>query len=133
MPSDIPILEWRKRLDIPPEDIVQQTLKNTTNFYLSVQEENCQYQRKHYRYTFPRLRHPRQRETFESETFLLHLNHHSVIIFKIIHGNYIIQVKCTPLGEGNSKLDRLKILVGVTPVLNTDNAKIELGETWKYQ
>ena len=40
MPSDIPISEWKKLLAMLPEEIVQQTLNNTTNFYLSVEEDN---------------------------------------------------------------------------------------------
>ena len=34
VPSDIPVLEWRKILDMFPEEILQQNLNNTTNLYL---------------------------------------------------------------------------------------------------
>ena len=79
-PSDIPISEWRKILAMLPEDIVQQTLNNTTHFYLSVEGENRKDLRRHYRYRFPGLRYPRQREKVVSNTFFLYLNHHMLIL-----------------------------------------------------
>ena len=67
MPSQTPILEWRKILAMIPEDILQQTIKNINHFYVSVEEENQQDPRRHHRYILYELIHPRQRETFASE------------------------------------------------------------------
>ena len=61
-----------------PEDIVQQTLNNNTHLYLSVEEENQQYPRIHYRHIFPGLRYPRQIQTVSSEIFLIQINHQVV-------------------------------------------------------
>eukprot|EP00957_Ditylum_brightwellii_P127485 9722037-Ditylum_brightwellii.AAC.1 len=33
--TDIPVVEWRKRLAMLPEAVVQKTLENSTNFYLN--------------------------------------------------------------------------------------------------
>ena len=59
VPPDIIISEWRKRLAMLPEEIVQQTINNTTNFYLSMEEEHWHNPRRHYRYRLPRLIYPR--------------------------------------------------------------------------
>ena len=52
-----------------PEDIVQQTLNNTTHFYPSVEADNEQDPRGHHRYMLPGLRYPRKREIVASDTF----------------------------------------------------------------
>ena len=69
MPSDVPILECRKGLAVLLEDVVQQTLNNTTHLYLSVEEGNGQYPSIYYRYIFTGLRYPRQIETVAYNTF----------------------------------------------------------------
>ena len=73
-------LKLRKILAMPPQEIVKKTLNNTTPFYLSVEEENFQKPRKHYRFIFTGLRYHRQRETVSQNIFFLHLNHHVVIL-----------------------------------------------------
>eukprot|EP00957_Ditylum_brightwellii_P188860 14376047-Ditylum_brightwellii.AAC.1 len=55
--------EWRKRLAILPEEVVRKTFENSTNFYLNIEAENKEDPRKHYKYHFPGLRYPRQKET----------------------------------------------------------------------
>ena len=57
-----------------PEYIVQQTLNNTINIYLSLEEDHIYKPRIQYRYRFPRSRYTRQRETVSSNTFFLQLN-----------------------------------------------------------
>eukprot|EP00957_Ditylum_brightwellii_P127271 9704362-Ditylum_brightwellii.AAC.1 len=37
---DIPVGEWRKRLLMLPEAVVQKTLESSTNFYLTDEAEN---------------------------------------------------------------------------------------------
>ena len=69
MPSEISIPEWRKILVIIPEEIVLQTFNITTHFYPSADEENLQDPGKNYKYIFPGLKYPRQRETVASNFF----------------------------------------------------------------
>eukprot|EP00957_Ditylum_brightwellii_P012773 965662-Ditylum_brightwellii.AAC.1 len=52
-----------------PEEVVEKTLENSTHFYLSIEAENCQDPRRHFRCRFPGLRLPRQHETVASDTF----------------------------------------------------------------
>ena len=52
-----------------PEDILQQTLNNTTHVYLSAEEENQQDPSRHYIYTFTGLLYNRQRQTVSFDTF----------------------------------------------------------------
>ena len=54
---------------MPPEEILQQTLNNTTHFYLSVEEENQQDPSRHNIFRFSGLRYPRQIETVASDIF----------------------------------------------------------------
>eukprot|EP00957_Ditylum_brightwellii_P197875 15074367-Ditylum_brightwellii.AAC.1 len=67
--QDIPMEEWRKRFGMLPEEEVEQMLQYSTCFYLNVEAENRQDPRKYYKYRFPGIRCPRQRETVASDTF----------------------------------------------------------------
>ena len=69
LPSDIPMIEWRKRLAMAPEDVVTKTLENTTQFYLNCPGENRDVPQRHYKTRFPGLRYPRQREGVATDTF----------------------------------------------------------------
>ena len=68
-PTEIPLLEWRKRLAWCPEDIVRRTLENTTCLYQHVECENREDPRRHLKSRFPGLRLKRQREEVHSDTF----------------------------------------------------------------
>lgn len=46
--EEIPILEWKKRLELPPDDIVQQTMAATTQHYLEVEAERQYDPRRHF-------------------------------------------------------------------------------------
>eukprot|EP00957_Ditylum_brightwellii_P100658 7672164-Ditylum_brightwellii.AAC.1 len=52
-----------------PEEVVKKTLENSIHFYLSIEAENQQDPRHHFRYRFPGLRLPRQHETVASDMF----------------------------------------------------------------
>eukprot|EP00957_Ditylum_brightwellii_P095629 7285657-Ditylum_brightwellii.AAC.1 len=40
--SGIPLNEWRKQLAMLPEEVVENTLENSTPFYLRIKAENRQ-------------------------------------------------------------------------------------------
>eukprot|EP00957_Ditylum_brightwellii_P023218 1752261-Ditylum_brightwellii.AAC.1 len=44
-------------------------LENSTNFYLNIEDKNREDPRKHYKYRFPGLRYPRQKEMVATDTF----------------------------------------------------------------
>eukprot|EP00957_Ditylum_brightwellii_P052210 3958960-Ditylum_brightwellii.AAC.1 len=68
-PSNIPIDEWRKKIAMLPDQAVKKTLENSTCFYLNIDAENRQDPRRHYKYRFPGICYPRQREVVASDTF----------------------------------------------------------------
>eukprot|EP00957_Ditylum_brightwellii_P140635 10713595-Ditylum_brightwellii.AAC.1 len=61
--------EWRKRFAMLPDKVVEKTLENSTCYYLNIESENRQDPRRHYKYQFPGICLPRQRETVASDTF----------------------------------------------------------------
>eukprot|EP00957_Ditylum_brightwellii_P050520 3831855-Ditylum_brightwellii.AAC.1 len=67
--KDNPLEEWRKRFGMLPEEVVEQMLQCSTCFYLNVEAKNRQDPRMHYKYRFPGIRYPRQRETVALDTF----------------------------------------------------------------
>ena len=69
LPSDIPMIEWRKRLAMAPEDVVSKTLDATTQFYLNCPGETRDNPVRHYKSRFPGLRYPRLREGVATDTF----------------------------------------------------------------
>ena len=66
--EDIPIQEWRKRLGMQPENIVEKTLENTTQHYMRVECESRDDPRRHIRSRAPGLRCLRQKETVATDT-----------------------------------------------------------------
>ena len=69
LPSYIPMIEWRKRLAMAPEDVVSKTLEKTTQFYLNCPGKNRDVPQRHYKSIFPGLRYPRLREGVATYTF----------------------------------------------------------------
>jgi hypothetical protein len=70
-PGDIPLTEWRRRLGMLPEDVVQKTLENTTHFYLSPSIENRQDPRREILSHRPGLQWKRRNEVLVgTDTFL---------------------------------------------------------------
>ena len=69
VPSYIPVEEWRKIMGMIQEEVVNKNIKNTTNYYLSVEAENRQDPRRHCKCCYPGLRYPIQQETAASNTF----------------------------------------------------------------
>eukprot|EP00957_Ditylum_brightwellii_P063868 4846203-Ditylum_brightwellii.AAC.1 len=53
--TNIPMWEWRKRLAMLPEAVVEKMLENSTNLYLNIEAENREDPRRHYKYRFPGL------------------------------------------------------------------------------
>eukprot|EP00957_Ditylum_brightwellii_P082107 6243947-Ditylum_brightwellii.AAC.1 len=67
--TDVSMQEWRKRLVMLPEAVIEKTWENSTNFILNIEAKNREDPRKHYKYHFPELRYPRQKETVTTDTF----------------------------------------------------------------
>jgi hypothetical protein len=69
--EDVPMSEWRKRLGMVPEEIVNRTLACTTQYYINAEIYNRQNPRDHIKSRFPGLRCKRQNEAVASDTFFL--------------------------------------------------------------
>eukprot|EP00957_Ditylum_brightwellii_P086519 6582774-Ditylum_brightwellii.AAC.1 len=67
--TGVTLEEWRKRLAMLSERVVNKTLSNCTNLYFNVEVENRQDPRQHFKYRFPGIRYPRQTETVVLDTF----------------------------------------------------------------
>lgn len=54
-PGNIPLSEWQKRLVILPMEVIEKTLKVTTQYYANVEVENRSDPRRHYNSRLPGL------------------------------------------------------------------------------
>eukprot|EP00957_Ditylum_brightwellii_P068292 5184727-Ditylum_brightwellii.AAC.1 len=61
--------EWRKRFTMFPEAVVENTLESSTIFHLNVEAESREDPRRHYKYCFPGLQYPKQKETVAMDMF----------------------------------------------------------------
>ena len=68
-PTDIPISEWRKRLGFAPDDIIEKTIQNTTQYYLTVECKECEEPCRHFKSRVPALRAKCQNESMSSDTY----------------------------------------------------------------
>ncbi len=68
-PGDISIDEWRKRLALEPEEVVQKTFACTTQLCTSLEAENRTIPRRHFASRFPFLKEKRLNDTFHLDTF----------------------------------------------------------------
>ena len=113
-----------------PEEIVQQTLNNTTHFYLSVEEDNQHDPRRHYIWKLPGLIYPRQRDTVAYETFLPTAkssrgNSFSQLFMGTISDRWSVYHVGKEIKNGTALRDYLR-QVGFSPVIKTFNTQSEL-------
>jgi hypothetical protein len=133
-PSPVPMSEWRKRLGNIPEEVVRRTLENTTQFYTSVESETRQDPRRHLKSRLPGLRLPRQREKVASDTFFPSVKTArghtcSQFFVGIDTDRWEVYPLKTESQNGQALQDYCRT-VGCPPVIRTDNAQSELGQTW---
>ena len=51
--TDIPISKWRKQLGFGPEEVIQKTIDKTTQYYLTVECEECEEPCRHFKPRVP--------------------------------------------------------------------------------
>ena len=132
--EDIPIQEWRKRLGMQPENIVEKTLENTTQHYMRVECESRDDPRRHIRSRAPGLRCLRQKETVATDTLFP-----SIISDR---GNTCLQFFCGvdsdrwevyPLKKESNNHEALQDYcrqIAIPNTLRSDNAKSEISHKW---
>ncbi|MGH7955023.1 MAG: reverse transcriptase domain-containing protein [Gloeomargaritales cyanobacterium] len=133
-PEDIPTIEWRKRLALLPEDVVNKTLENTTQFYLSVEGENREEPRRHLQSRAPGLRLPRQNELVYSDTYFPSVqSDRGNTCSQIFVGEDSDRWETYPLkteSHNGIALQDYTRQFGCPKEIKTDNAQSEIGLTW---
>jgi hypothetical protein len=126
--------EWRKRLAMLPEEVVRKTLENSTNFYLNIEAENREDPRKHYKYRFPGLRYPRQKETVATDTFFPSVkSRRGNTCSQFFVGTASDRWEVYPLKSESYNVSALQDYsrdVGIPATLKSDNAQSETGTKW---
>ena len=134
LPGRLPLSEWKKRLAMLPDDIIQKTLENTTQFYMKVECENRQNPRHHYQSRFPALRLKRQNEMVASDTFFPSVpTNRGHTCSQFFAGTETDRWEVFPLKSechNGTALQDYSRRIGVPPSLKTDCAQSELGATW---
>ena len=134
LPEDIPMVEWRKRLGMVPEDVVIKTLQNTTQYYVTMESENWQDPRRHMKSQTPGLREPRQNKIVASDTFFPSVtsargNTCTQFFVGINSDMWKVYPLRTESHNGRALQDYTREN-GCPIAIKTDNAQSELGETW---
>ena len=129
--TNIPMMEWRKRLAMAPEDIVAKTLENTSQFYLTLPGDERQDMRDHYVSRTPGLRYPRQNEVVSSDTFSPSVrSDRGNTCSQLFSGNTTDFWAVYPLKTESKNTEALQDYTrtyGCPNVIKTDNAQSELG------
>eukprot|EP00957_Ditylum_brightwellii_P006329 480075-Ditylum_brightwellii.AAC.1 len=130
-PLDISMDEWRKRFSMLPDQVVEKILENSTCYYLNIETEDRQDPRRHYKYWFPGIRLPRQRETVASGTFFLSVtSRRGNICSQIFVGLDSDQWEVYPMQSESHNVLALQDCcrnVGIPSTLKTDNTQSEVG------
>ena len=134
-PEDIPIKEWRKRLGYAPEEVVCQTLVNTMQYYLTVECEECDNPRWHFKSRIPALRVKQQNESIASDTYFPSIKSGcGNTCSQFFVGDVSDRWHTYPLrseSQNGIALQDYTRYVGNPTSLKTDNAQSELGSIWK--
>jgi hypothetical protein len=135
MPHNIPWDKWRCRLAMLPEDVVKQTVLDvTTQLYMSVENENCNEPRKHYKSLCPGLRNFRQNKIVASDTFFpavtTNQGHTCSQLFAGLDSDFWATCPLkSELTNGDTLQDYTRTH-GCPAIIRTNNAQSELGQTW---
>ena len=133
LPGNLPLIQSRKRLAMLPEDVIQKTIENTTQFYMKVEYENPQNPQHHYRSRFPALRLKRQNEMVASDTFFpSDPTNRGHTCSQFFAGTKSDRWEVFPLKSechNGTALQDYSRRIGVTSSLKTDCAQSELGTT----
>ena len=134
-PTDIPISEWRRQLGFAPEEVIQKTIDNTTQYYLTVECKEHEEPHRYFKSRVPALRAKCQNESISSDTYFPSI--------KLWTGNTCSQFfvgdvsdrwQMYPLKSeslnGVALQDYAHYVGNPTPI-KTDNAQSEVGCTWK--
>ena len=133
-PSDIPLVEWRKRLAMLPEEVVKKTLENTTCFYLHVDNDHRDDPRRHYKSTLKGIRHRRRNEVVATDTFFPSVSSsqgHTCSQFFV--GQKSNKWAVYPLKKESQNFTALQDHcrdAGLPDAIRSDNARSELGAKW---
>ena len=65
----VPLEEWKKRLALAPDNIIKETLENTTQLAIKVDTGNRSAPRRHYKARFSFFKFLRLRDEFHADTF----------------------------------------------------------------
>ena len=132
--GDIPMVEWRKRLAMTPEDVVHRTLEKTTQFYLNCEDDNRDVPQRHFKSRFPGLRYPRLQEGVSTDTFFPSVtSDRGNTCSQFFVGNKTNRWEVFPLRSESYNHNALKDFTrrcGVPLFVKSDNAKSETGSEW---
>jgi hypothetical protein len=133
-PGGITMDEWRKRLALAPEDVIRKTFEATTQLAMSVEAENRDIPRRHYKSRFPFLREKRVNDIFHSDTFFpsVHTNNGETCS-QLFLGRNTDYMYVQPMKKESHSFIALQDFgrkVGLPKGIKTDNAQTEVGEKW---
>jgi len=130
----ISLAKWRRRLALAPADIVEKTLKNTTQHHMTVDCKNRTNMRQHYQSRFRGLKLPRLKEVVATDTFFpsekTSMGHTCLQFFV---GTDTDRWYVQPLkkeSHNSTALQEISKNVGLPLFVKSDCAQSEIGEKW---
>ena len=117
-----------------PEDIIQKTFSDSTQYAMTLEAENCMSGRRHYKSRFGFLKENRTNDDFASGTFFptIKLNTGDTCS-QLFMGNNTDCMKVFPMKQESHSFKALQDFarnVGIPRLIKTDNATTEVVVKW---
>jgi len=134
MHEGIPMEEWRRQLALAPEDVIQKTLENTTQCYMTVDCENRTNMKEHYKSHFRGLKLPRLNEGVATDTFSPSVRtargHKCSQMFTGMFSNRWHVYPLKKESHNGIALQDFSRNEGLPLFIKSDNAQSQTGDTW---
>jgi len=130
----IPLVKWRRRLALALADIVEKTLKNTMQYYMTVDCENRTNMRQHHQSQFRGLKLPRLKEGVATDTIFpsekTSMGHTCSQFFIVTDTDRWYVQPLKKESHNSTALQDFSRNVGLPLFAKSDCAQTEIGEKW---
>ena len=134
LPGGLSLEEWRSRLALAPADVVRKTIQATTQLAMSVEVENREVGRRHFKSRFPFLRERRLNDEFHTDTFFPSVKtrkgHTCSQLFIGRNTDYMHVNLLKTESHSSQALKDFGRSIGIPRAIKSDNAKAETGLEW---
>ena len=130
--SKMPIEEWRKRLAMDPNNIINHSLDNTSQTCISLESDSHHLPRRHHKSRFTFFQYPRVKDTFQTDALYPSVRSaQNYTCAQMFTGEHTGHYEVHPTHEESYSLRSLQddvLNIVIPPILKRDNARTRIGE-----